>query len=157
MKRGFSLIEILLAFALLSVTLVFLGDILFSTNQFNQTSQSQIEVENESRFATDKIMKLIQRASGVDVPQPDKLNLNINGTSYTITKNQSAIALTNQLSGEVNNLTGNLVNVQSLSFEKITQGTLKPTIQIKLSLESQISPPGRPKITSQIQTTASLR
>ena len=106
-KKGFTLVEILLYMALLSIFLLTLVDILVSVLDVQLESQATSAVDIDSRFISSRLNYDILRASAIVTPASlgdvsDNLVMTIGGAGYTYSLSGGNLVLNDGSSG--NNL-----------------------------------------------------
>lgn len=137
-QKGFSLIETIVYFTLLSIILLLLTDLFLRLSESFLESRSKGQIEIEGERAIRRMVYDIRRTDSIVNPLnpgdvSPTLELDINGITHTYSLNNSTIQLDD---GGVNSLTSNTVSVQQLTFTNISTASVKPTIKINLSLES---------------------
>ena len=137
-KKGFSLVETLVYFTLLSIILLVLTDLFLSLSESFLESRSKGTIETEGEHAIRRMVYDIRRTDSIVSPLnpggvSSTLELDINGINHTYSLNNSTIKLDD---GQVNSLTSNTVSVQQLTFTNISTASAKPTVRINFSLDS---------------------
>ena len=137
-KKGFSLVETLVYFTLLSIILLVLTDLFLSLSESFLESRSKVTIETEGEYAIRRMVYDIRRTDSIVSPinpggVSSTLELDINGINHTYSLNNSTIKLDD---GQVNSLTSNTVSVQQLTFTNISTASAKPTVRINFSLDS---------------------
>lgn len=137
-QKGFSLIETIVYFTLLSIILLMLTDLFLRLSDSFLESKSKGQIEIEGERAIRRLIYDIRRTDSlITPPNPGDvsttLELDINGTSHIYSLNSATIELDD---GQINSLSSNTVAVQQLTFTNISTAATKPTIKINFSLDS---------------------
>ena len=158
-RKGFTLIEIIIYFTILSAILLIVTDLFLriSEGSLEGTSKSRVEVEGE--YVLKRLNFDIRRAQEVvDPPDPGgsspSLWLRIGGIDYKYTLAGSVVNL-QVAAGSPTPITGNSVKASSLNFTHIANPNGVPTILIKFTLEGPAARQG-PK-TKNFETVVGLR
>ena len=161
-KRGFTLIEIIIYMALLSIFLLTLTDIFVSILDVQLESDATSAVEQDGRFILSRMAYDIPRASSIDIPPQigqtrSNLRMTIGGVTYEYAENGGNLQLTNNLG--TSNLNGSETAVSNLSFQKIANSAVvgtKETIKINFTIESITQRTQGPEVRN-FQTTVGRR
>lgn len=140
---GFTIVELLVYMALLTVFLLILLDIFTTTLNFKLQSESFSTLDQDARYILGNFNYNIYNSGTATVPAGSELNLDSGAKIYQLVNGDLLLN-----SVKINSLD---TKVNSLSFTKIGQ-----TIKISLVLESLIVPQGGPK-TETVDTTIGLR
>lgn len=138
--KGFTLVEIILYMALLSVFLLTLVDILVSVLDVQLESQATSAVDIDSRFISNRLNFDILRASSISTPAnlgdtAGSLVMTIGGATYTYSLSGGNLVLND--SSTSNNLNSSQSSVVSISFQKLGSAGGKETIHVVYTLESE--------------------
>jgi type II secretory pathway pseudopilin PulG len=120
---GFTLIELAIYIAILSVVTVVVADSFLILNKGRGGVEAKSELSSNSRFATEKIKRDIASASGLVTPDTTAasttlLNLTISGASIKYTVNNNRV--TRQVdSNPFEYITTDSVRVNELSFTRL--------------------------------------
>ena len=157
-RVGFTLIELILYMALMSIFLIVLSELFISTLEVRKESEATSSVEADGRYILSRLSYDINRAQSVSVPQvpvnsDSTLTLVISGGPSTYAQVSGNLTLTNSLG--TNNLNGSGSTVSSLNFQRIGTGTA-PTIKIDFTLTSATERIGGSEIRN-FTTTIGLR
>ena len=156
--KGFTLIELIIYFAIISVVSLVSVDILYSLSDSRGRIESRSEVNQNLRFAAERLVNDVHLATAVTIPS----GTNIFGNVLTMTL-PSEGSVSYSVSGGVlqrnaTNLTSNNVTVDTGSsiFTRIDNGNNK-TIQINLKMSYNDA--GRPnwQYANSVQTTAAVK
>lgn len=139
-NKGFTLVEILLYMALLSIFLITLVDILVSVLDVQLESQATSAVDIDSRFLSSRLNYDISRASAISMPANlgdtvGSLALTIGGVQYTYSLSGGNLVLNDGSGG--NNLNSSQSKLVSISFQKLGNSAGKETIHIVYTLEGE--------------------
>lgn len=124
MKRGFTLIEMLIAVSIFTVIAIAFIGILSVVTQVQVQSSSTAAVNQESQFLLQKLQYYIQTASIIDMPtstSPSTLTFDVASSSLDpsyITLASGTVYLQQSSGGALQALTSNRVKVTSLSFTR---------------------------------------
>ena len=157
-QKGFSLIETIVYFTLLSIILLLLTDLFLTLSEsfLESRSKGQIEIEGE-RTIRRLIYDIRRTDSLITPPNPGDvsttLEIDINGITHIYSLNGATIELDD---GQINSLSSNTVAVQQLTFTNISTAATRPTIKINFSLDS--TTPTKAGVESKdFETVVSLR
>lgn len=145
MKRGFTIVELLIYMVIMGTMFTVLGGILLSTLDVQMESESVSTIEADGRFLLARLGYDVHRASSLTTPN---LVLTINGQTYTYSVANSIFQLTTP-SGS-SHLTSPGVQVSNFSVTQLGNPTGVPTAQIKFTLTNGHE-------TRNYQTTVGLR
>ncbi|MEX0616340.1 MAG: prepilin-type N-terminal cleavage/methylation domain-containing protein [Candidatus Woykebacteria bacterium] len=137
--KGFTLIEILIYFTLLSIILVIGLDLLFRISESNLESTARNRLETEGSYLLKRLTYDIRRAQEVrDPAAPGNTSsilwLRINGGDYRYTLSGSTINL--QTSGPSVPITGDFIQANNLQFTNIGNQGGFPTVILTFTLSS---------------------
>ena len=163
MKKGFTLIELLIYMAILIFVLVLASDMVIISLQTRDRIKATTEVQQNLRFALEKITYACRKAADVNSPAD-----NSSGSSLSLAMNEANLDPTLfSLSGgilqmqegtnPVQNLTTDKVTVSSLTFYQVNNTGAKPTVQVNLRVDYKAGGNPRLQASSTGQTTISLR
>src|SRR5690348_3778918 len=98
LKRSFTLIELLIYMALLSILLVIMTQIFVSVLDSKLEIESLTSIERDGNYLTSRLIYDISRSNGIVAPagiggQSNTLQISINGVNYIYTLNGSNIEL----------------------------------------------------------------
>ena len=141
-RNGFSLLELLIYLAILSVLVVVIANIFISLSKSNGQSQARSEVNSSIRFASDLLQQDIKNASVITVPatpantQSSTLTLTRNGA--TIIWDTSAGILRRTENGVTSNVTNVNVLVGTPTFTRIENlnsvfGTTNVAVEVNMT------------------------
>ena len=146
MKRGFTIVELLIYMVIVGTLLTVLGGILISTLDVQMESESVSTIEADGRFLLARLGYDVHRASSLTTTP--NLVLAINGQTYTYAVVNSVLQLTT--SSGTSHLTSPGVQVTNFSVTRLGNPTGVPTAQIKFTLTNGHE-------TRNYQTTMGLR
>ena len=160
LKKGFTLVELIIYFSILSVFILILTDILVSVIDAQLSTQSTSAVAQDGRYIYARITYDINRAQSVSVPAnlgdtSNSLVLNISGTTYTYTLNGESLQITDPTG--TYSLTGSDTKLSNLQFKRIGNVNGKHTFQFTFTVTGTIPLPGGRIDSEAFQTTAGLR
>jgi len=155
LQRGFTLIEILFYFAVLSVVLTAIMSFSLQILNLSQKSENFHELQNSSTLITDKISTAIKEADSVDVgnsifnANPGKLSLNMSNPaeSPTAIYKSGDNILYKIGANEAIQLNSNGTKCNNLTFQRLTYP--KTSDQIVIDIECH---PLNEELSSQNQT-----
>lgn len=158
MKRGVTLIEMLVYMGLLSIIILVLSDIFSSVVSVQLESESASSIDQDGQYITSRFMYDMNRASSILSPAnlgetTSSLSLRIDGVdnSYSIIGNN----LVFNDGSESNLLNSFNTNISNVSFIRI--GNLaRSTITMSFTVTSKTVPKSGPK-TRNFQVTQTLR
>ncbi|MEO6508637.1 MAG: prepilin-type N-terminal cleavage/methylation domain-containing protein [Patescibacteria group bacterium] len=145
-RFGFSLIELIIYFALLSSVMLILTQILTSIIQARLVSEASSSIEQNAEYIMNRFEYDISRANTIIIPasygvSTSSLQLTINGVTYSYSLNGGVLQISNNLGTD--NLSDVLATVSNLQFTKIgvTIGTAKyDSIRVNFRLTSVATP-----------------
>ena len=137
-ENGFTLIEILIYFTLLSIILLITVDLFFRILESSVESTSKNSVEIEGGYVLKRLAYDIRQAESISVPtnpgdSSSSLKLIINGSDHDYFLDSFVL---NFDTGETTPVTSNSVQVQAIEFTHVAESGGKPTIKINFTLES---------------------
>lgn len=137
-KKGFTLLETLIYFALLSIILLVVVNLFFIISESSLESTSKSSVEIEGGYVLKRLAFDIRQAESISVPtnpgdSSSSLNLVINGSNYDYFLDNFVLNLD---TGATTPVTSNSVLVQGVEFTHIAESGGKPTIKVSFTLES---------------------
>jgi len=147
-QKGTSLIELLLYFALLSIVLALAADLMIRSGEFSLESAAKNDLQEEARFAMNRIAYDVHRADSVIFPAaPGQLAtslwLDINGVVKVYYVLDSKIQLYSNDTGTWTQVTSDSVTTPtSFTFDNFSNAGGKPTIKITFTLKSTTSQKG---------------
>lgn len=162
LERGFSLVELIIYISIFTVALAVGYQLLSVTGRIRSQTEARYEVQQNIRFAVEKISEQIRKASAISGTYPaNTLTLTVSGQSVVF--NLSGGILTMQEgAGPIQNLTTDSVVASAPDggylFTKIDNPVpSKSSVQIKLKMDYNNL--GRPDWTygTEMRTTISLR
>lgn len=157
-QKGFTLVELMLYMALMSIFLVVLTELFLSTLETKKESDAISSVEQDGRFILARLSFDLNRASQVTTPSSvgsttQNLTVVINGNPYTYELTGNNLTLTGVSTTDNLNNSGSAIS--NLSFQRIGQGG-KPTIKFSFTATSKIQRVSGPE-TKEFTTTVGLR
>jgi len=142
-SKGFSVVELLIYMALLTIFLLVLLDIFVTTLNFKLQNEASSALDQDARSILASLNYNIYNAASATVPLTSKLSLDSGAKIYELV---SGDLLLNSVK-----LNGGDTKINSVVFTKIAQ-----TIQVSFTLESLITTSGGPK-TETVSSTLGLR
>lgn len=160
--QGFTLIEIILYFGLLSIFMLVLVDVFTSSLAIKTESESSSAITQDSNYILSRIsfdltnadVNASNPANSVTILTPQSLQFSKSSVTYTYSLNNGNLILDE--GGVSAKLNGVDTQITSLSFTKIGNSSGKPTVQIIFTIASRAVGPNvdSPKV---FQTTVGLR
>ena len=162
-KRGFTLIEIIIYMALLSIFLLTLTDIFVSILDVQLESDATSAVEQDGRFLLSRLAYDINRASAITTPgaigsSSNTLVMTIGTDTYTYLLSGNNFQLRVN-AGTPDNLNSSESAISSPTFQKIANsavGGTKETIRINFTVSSVTQRTQGPEVRN-FQTTVGRR
>ncbi len=146
MKKGFTIIELIIYLGLFSLLLGILSNIFSATLNVKLGSEATSSVQQDGRFMVARLAYDIGRVDSetgdsIVVPSPTSINtpnntlqLNIGGVTYTFTQNSGNLTLNGYpLNGENTTVS----NLQFLRLGGVETGGLRDSIQFSFTLSSK--------------------
>jgi len=157
---GFTIVELLIYIALLSIFMVVLLDIFTTTLNMKLSGENASSINQDARYILARLSYDIYNADSVSTPgtlgqQTTSLQIVKSGVTTTLQLDGSN-NLTETVGGSTLKLNGNDTKVNTITFKRLGSIGEKPTIQIGYTIESQIIVSGGPK-TQTVNTTLGLR
>lgn len=158
---GFSLLELLIYLAILSVLVVVIANIFISLSKSNGQSQAKSEVNGAIRFASELLRQDVKNASVITVPSAGagttSSSLTLTRDGHTIVWDTSAGILRRSLDGAISNITNINVLVGTPTFTRIENanqvfGTTNVSIEVNMSFSYNSASPDW-AYTDSLQTT----
>lgn len=137
MKRGFTIVELLIYMVIMSALLTVLGRILITTLDLQTESESTSMVETDGRFLLSRLSYDLHRASSIASPTSAgqtaaSLGLTIDGQTFTYAVTNSALQLTTPSGSSP--LTSPDVAMTNFSVTRLGNPGGKPTVQINFTI-----------------------
>lgn len=158
-QNGFTIVEMMLYMALMTILLVILTEIFTSIISVRLNADANSAVDQDTRFILARLNYDIQRSSAVSTPASlgqtsGSLALTISGSTYTYSLSNGVLSLTTP-SG-ASQLTSSETSISQLSFQKIGNTGGKETVQVLMTIKSKAITPAQAQQRS-IQTTLGRR
>lgn len=160
LKKGFTLVELIIYSSILSVFILILTDILVSVVGTQLSTQSTSSVAQDGRYIYTRLTYDINRAQSVSVPlnlgnTSNSFVLNISGTTYTYALNGGNLQITDPTG--TYSLNSSDTKLSNLQFKRIGNVNGKHTFQFTFTVAGRILLPGGRIDSEAFQTTAGLR
>lgn len=159
MKKGFTLVELLVYMGLFSILIVVLTEIFLSILELQSQSVAVSSVASDGRFIVSRLTYDIRRATTIS--QPASLGqtgataqLLIGGANYALAGSGGNLVLTSPLGSDNLNSIGS--QVTDLSFTRVGNVGGKNSLQIKFRVTSRQNLPQGAEVRD-YETTVSLR
>lgn len=158
---GFTLIELLIYIAIVGLILVLMVGFFWDIILVNIKEDSYQEVQQNGRFALDRIEKEIKKASGINSPVMGNsayslslvmANPSLNPTIFDLNNGQLRITQGNSSPVE---LTTDQVIVTNLQFTNLSYQNTPGTIRIEMTIEN-LNPENRPEYEASINLESSF-
>ncbi|MCR4324323.1 MAG: hypothetical protein NUV69_01400 [Candidatus Curtissbacteria bacterium] len=148
-KPGYSLVEFLMYFALISIFLIVLTQMFVSILEVQTESEATSSVDLDGRFILARLIYDISRSTTVTTPQnpgnsSSSLLLVIGGANFTYSESGGAFVLTNNLGA--GNLNSSETQISALNFTKLGEAGGKETIKFTFTLSSRVQRPSGPEV-----------
>ena len=161
-RAGFTLIEIIIYMALLSIFLLTLTDIFVSILDVQLESDATSAVEQDGRYILSRMAYDIPRAESIETPPQigftrSNLRMTIGVEPYEYAETGGNLQIINDLG--TNNLNSSETVISNLSFQRIANSAVpdtKDTIKIQFTITSKTVRTGGPE-TRIFQTTVGRR
>ena len=159
LKPGFTLVELLIYMALLSIFLITLTGIFVNIMEVQLESDATSAVDQDGRFILSRLAYDINRAQNVTNPSglgstTSNLDFTIPGISYSYSLNANNLQLSEN--GQPSNLNSSETQVSNLTFQRIGNLLGKHTFKIQFTITSKTQRPSGPE-TKTFTTTIGLR
>lgn len=164
MKKGFTLVEILLYLAVLSIIVFALSSFLFLAYTSRVRATVIAEVEQQGSQTMSIITQNIRNAVSITAPASGSTAASLTLTEYTgansptvFDQSGDTLRITEGVAAAVN-ITSNRVVVSNLSFQNLSRPSTPGVVQIKFTL-THINPSNRGEYiySKDFTSTASLR
>lgn len=145
MKRGFTLIEMLIATGIFAVIVIGFIGILTTVTQVQVQSSASTAVNQESQFLLQKLQYYIETASVIDIPAAtptSTLKFDVASSSLDpsyITLASGTVYLQQSAGGALQPLTSNRVSVSNLSFTRHANSPGHDAVSISYTLSYNTS------------------
>ena len=159
LKKGFTLVELLIYMSLLSGFLIVITELFASILDVKLESEATSAVEQDGRYILTRLSNDISKSSSISTPgslgsTTTSLVMVVSGVTYTYSLNGNNLQITNNLG--TNSLNSSESNVSAVNFQKIGNPGGKETIKINFNIASITSRTGGPE-TRMFQTTIGRR
>jgi len=164
MKKGFTLVEMLLYLAILSVVILSFSSFLFLSYTSRSKAATIAEIEQQGSQTMSLITQNIRNAASITAPAGGVSASSLTLTEYTgavsptvFDQSGNTMRITEDTTAAVN-ITSNRVVVSNLSFRNLSRPSTPGVIQIKFTL-THINPDNRGEYSysKNFTSTASLR
>jgi type II secretory pathway pseudopilin PulG len=157
-QKGFSIVELLIYMALMSIFLLVLLDVFVTTLNVKLSSESTSAMSFDTRYIFSKLSHDIQNADSIVTPVLGETtsSLQFVSSGATVAYSLNGNNLERSVGGVSMSLNGTDTQVDSISFKNIGVGGGKPTIQINYIVRSKIVVSGGTQ-TQTINTTIGTR
>jgi len=163
-KSGFTLVELLLYFAILSLIITMVSGFIFLSYQSRIKATVVAEVEQQGNQTMNIILQNIRNASGITAPATGASAASLTLTQYNGTVSPTVFDLsggTLRITEGANpavNITSNRVTASSVTFQNLTNGTSPGTVRVQFTLaHNNPSNQGEYSYSKVFTSTASLR
>ena len=158
-SNGFTLVELLIYMALLSIFLITLSGIFVNIMEVQLESDATSAVEQDGRFILSRLAYDINSAQVVTTPAglgttASNLDFTVPGISYSYSLNANNLQLSEN--GQPSNLNSSETQVSNLTFQRIGNPLGKHTFKIQFTITSKTQRPSGPE-TKTFTTTIGLR
>lgn len=139
MKKGFSIIEMILYAGLLVLFLGVLSNLFLSSLDIKTESEATSYLGQDARLVLSRLNYDIKRADSIVTPvlgaSSSTLILNIGGINYTYNLSGENVVLTNNLGSA--NLNGSETGVTNINFERVGNVGGKNSIKISFTMDGK--------------------
>lgn len=162
LKRGFTLVELLLYMGLFSIILVITLQMFASVFDAQIESQATSSVATDGRFILSRFAYDVAQAQSITSPSSlgtpsATLAIVINSSTLTYSLNNGDFLLTNSSNGTIDQLNSEATSVSELSFTRLMGGSGgKDVIQLSFTLTSEAIRKTKKEVLT-FQTSAGLR
>lgn len=156
--QGFTIVELLMYCAILTIFLLVMAQIFTSILDTQLNSESTAAVAQDSRYIMSRLAYDIGRATDVTVPalgaSSNSLQLMINGSTFAYVVQSGNLELTTATGTDVLNSFG--TTASNVNFRRFGTVDVKNNIQLTFTVTSNITKTTGPE-TRTLQTTIGLR
>jgi prepilin-type N-terminal cleavage/methylation domain-containing protein len=158
--KGFTLIEMIISTAILSVLILVLSNAFGSLVDVQLESSAKSSVDQDGRYILSKLSRNVQDASAIVSPSAPgtsssfTIKSSIDSLNYTYSVNNGNLQVVS--SGAPINLNSYDTSISNMSFTRVGVGDNTDTLQVKFTIISKTLSNGAPK-TKDYQTTLSLQ
>ena len=154
-KRGFTLVELIIYMGLLAIFVITLTDVLVSILDIQLESQATSAVEQDSRLIIGRMGYDIPRATAIITPanrgdSANTLELDIGGVTYRYQIDANNLLLDDG-NGSLN-LNGSETIISNLLFQKIGNAGGKNTVRVTFTIQSVTAPDSDPEVKNFVTT-----
>lgn len=159
MQIGFTIVELLIYMALMSIFLLVLLDIFTATLNSKLASESTSAISQDSRYILSKLSYDVNNADSITSPSLGLTSASLQFTASGSTVTYALISgnLVKTVGGVSMNLNGADTQLDSISFKNIGSIGGKPTIQVIYTVRSKIIVQGGGTEAQTINTTVGTR
>ncbi|KKR78338.1 MAG: hypothetical protein UU23_C0001G0102 [Candidatus Curtissbacteria bacterium GW2011_GWA1_40_9] len=159
LKKGFTLIELIMYMALMSIFLVVLSELFLSILEVRKESEATSGVEQDARYILSRLYYDLNRASSITTPatpgsSSSTLVAIISGDTNSYSASGGNLTLTNNAG--TNNLNSSASSISNLNFQKIGASGIGQTVKIDFTLTGKTQRTGGAEIRD-FTTTVGLR
>ncbi len=162
-KKGFTLVEMLIYMGLLTIFLAVIGTIFFSIIDLQLESQATSSVSESGRYLLSRISYDVHRAQSITTPASPGLSspslvLSIGGVTYTYAEVAGTPAFLQLTAGGlVDALTGSDAQISNFSATRVGNASGKNSLKVSFTLESVTTSLSQKHETKDYSTTITLR
>jgi prepilin-type N-terminal cleavage/methylation domain-containing protein len=158
LRKGFTLVELIIYMGIFSVLIFIFTDIFVSSIQTKTSGEATAYVNQDANFILRKFEHDLNNANVISQPVPsvssDSLDFIIYGQPVTYRLNNGILERVN--GAEINSLNSFGTTVTGLTFTNLGNMEGKGVIRIDITLESKARVNNRPEVIN-LQTTVGLR
>ncbi|OGD08246.1 hypothetical protein A2397_05525 [Candidatus Amesbacteria bacterium RIFOXYB1_FULL_44_23] len=142
MKKGFTIVELLIYMGLLSILLVVLGGLFGSVLETQLETQSVSVIDQDNRFIDARLVYDVHRATDVITPAgagqtSSFLSLNIGGSTYTYSVSNGQLQLT--IAGNTQAVSSYGTQVSDFLVTRLGNPSGKPSLRFNYTLTGSIT------------------
>lgn len=144
-KKGFTIIELLLYMGILSIILLIFIELFVSLTRLRTENESTSNIQQDSSYLINKLIYDIHQAKTISVPlhppgESKVLDMIINGTTYSYATDSAKNLIMSD--GTTNyQLNGYNTQIPSILFIRLGQNDIHDIIKIKFTVTSRVKNP----------------
>lgn len=163
MKRGFTLIELVIYVAVVGLLFSMIVSLFFAISRARVKGQGVAEVEQQGYAAMEQMTQAVRNAKGINSPAPGASASSLSITTYLSSTSPTVFSLSGGALTETDGvnaaaaLTGGQIVVSNLSFQNLAASSTDGSIKIQFTVSQASSTGSNTNYTATFYGSASVR
>lgn len=159
MKKGFTIIELVISMGLYSIVLILLTSIFASLLEVQLSSTGSSNVEQDGKYIISRMIYDMSRSTSITTPatkgaQSSTWQFSDGTSTYTYALNSGNLTLTT--GSDSQNLNGFNTTISNLTFTRLSNTSGKPTLKVSFRVTSKTTAANKTEVRD-FNTTLALR